>query len=164
MVNPLGFLQFGPIVQLEIPMSPGFVGLAHFRLHGLGALSYLLFPDIPNFWSFAVGGGVRYFLLPPSSPVSPYIGGLAEIGYTPYYGDVGYVSEYQGNSIYLTVTFNAGYRWRFEGFLVEVGGYVGASPTVWSQWHYVSAPSVFYQGNLPIVFFAMAEVSIGWQL
>jgi hypothetical protein len=164
MVNPLGFLQFGPIAQLEIPVSRDLSVLAHVRLHGLGLLSYLLFPDTPAFWSVAAGSGVRYFFRSGSSPNAPYLGALVEVGYNPYSANVGYSDEYAGSAVYMTFTANGGYRWRFNSFVLEVGAYLGASPTLWSQYHYVSAPSVIYNGNLPVVFFGMAEVSVGWQL
>jgi hypothetical protein len=164
MVNPLGLLQFGPIAQLEIPVSPDLSILAHLRLHGLGMLSYLLFTDTPAFWSLAAGSGVRYFFRSGSSPHAPYLGALLEVGYNPYSGNAGYSNAYAGSAVYLTLTLNGGYRWRFAAFFLEVGGYAGASPTVWSQWHFNSTPSVIHDGDTPTVFFGMAEVSFGWQL
>jgi hypothetical protein len=164
MLNPLGLVQFGPIAQLEVPITPNLYGLAHVRLHGLGLLSYLLLSDIPASYSFAVGSGVRYFFLDKNTPHAPYLGALVEAGYGPYSGDIGSSYEYQGSSFYLTLAFNGGYRWRFGSFIVEVGAYAGVSPTVWSQWHYVTSPSVIHDGFLNTIFFGMAELSIGWEI
>jgi hypothetical protein len=163
-LNPLGFLQFGPIVQLEFRFSPGLYGLAHVRMHGLGLLSHLILGSEPAYYAFAVGAGARYFFVSREVPHAPYVGFIAEFGYNPYFGDVGYSSEYEGTSLYLTFAANGGYRWRFGRFIVQVGAYAGLSPTLYSQWHYLTSPSVANEGDLDVVFFGMLEVSIGWGL
>jgi hypothetical protein len=165
LLNPLGFLQFGPMVQLEFRIIPGLYGMAHARLDGLGLLSWVL-SDTEEiaFYSFAVGPGVRYFFVSKDSPHAPYVGFVAEFGYTPYTDDIGTIWENKGTSMYLTFAANGGYRWRFGSFIVEVGAYAGASPTISDRWYYVSSPSVIYEAGLPIIFFGMLEVSIGWEL
>lgn len=163
--NPLGFLQFGPMVDLEFKLSPKLYGLAHVRLQGLGLLAHILAYDEMAYWSTAVGGGVRYFFTSPSGPNAPYVGGAVEVGYNPYYGDLAYPSSaYHGSSVYVTVAANAGYRWRFGDFIVNVGGFLGVAPTVYSKWSYDIAPSVMYDGFLDTTFVAMVELSIGWGL
>ncbi len=163
-LNPLGFVQFGPLAQLEFCFSPGLYGLAHVRMHGLGLLSHLLASAEPEYYAFAVGTGLRYFFVSSQVPHAPYVGFIAEFGYNPYFGDVDTIWEYAGTSMYLTFAANGGYRWRFGSFLVQVGAYAGISPTLYSQWHYLTSPSVAYDGDLDVLFFGMLEVSIGWEL
>jgi len=162
--NPMGFLQAGPIVELEFQIKPGLYVIAHARIHGLGLLSQLLSdPDFPAFYSFAVGPAVRYFFLSKDTPHAPFLGFLTEFGFNPYSGDAGYSTAYAGSSIYLTFAANGGYRWRFGSFILETGAYAGVSPTLSSQWHYLSSPSVTHAGGTPITFFGMLELSIGWE-
>ncbi len=164
-LNPLGFLQFGPMVDLEFKVTPKLYALAHLRLQGLGLLAHILAYDEMAYWSTAVGGGVRYFFTSEGTPNAPYVGFAGEIGYNPYYGDLAYpLSAYHGSAVYFTVAANGGYRWRFEKFIVNVGGYLGVAPTVFSQWSYDAAPSVMYDGTLDTTFVAMVELSIGWAL
>lgn len=165
LLNPLGFLQFGPMVDLEFRVTPQLYGMAHLRLQGLGLLAHLISYDQMAYWSTAVGGGVRYFFTSGATPNAPYVGGALEVGYNPYYGDLSYpLDAYHGQSVYLTIAANGGYRWRFDKFVMNVGGYVGVAPTVYSQWSYDIAPSVMYNGNLDATFFAMVELSLGWSL
>jgi hypothetical protein len=164
LVNPLGFLQFGPVVQLDFRITPALYGNAHVRLHGLGLLSHLILDSEPQYYAFAVGGGVRYFFVSQYVPHAPYVGFIAEFGYNPYFGDVDTAYEYEGTSLYLTFVANGGYRWRFGTFILQVGAYAGVSPTISSQWHYLSTPSVSREGDLTTVFFGMLELSIGWEL
>jgi hypothetical protein len=165
LLNPLGFVQFGPMVQFEFRIIPGLYGIAHARVHGLGVLSWVLADtDEIGYYSFALGPGIRYFFVSKDVPHAPYVGFVAEFGYTPYASNIGYTDEYAGTAMYLTFAVNGGYRWRFGSFIVEVGGYAGASPTIFSQYHYLTSPSVNYEGRLPVTFFGMLELSIGWEL
>lgn len=163
-LNPVGVLQFGPIVDFEFRVSSKLYGFAHVRFHGLGLLSHVISTDVLSYLSTAVGGGVRYFFTNESSPNAAYIGGAAEVGYNPYSGDAGYVTAYHGSYINLTFAGNGGYRWRFDNFILNVGGYLGVAPTVYSKYSYDSAPTVMYDGRHDVTFVAMAEVSIGWAL
>ena len=163
-VNPLGIVEFGPMVDLELRLSPKLYALAHVRFQGLGLLAHLISSDVIAYWSTAVGTGVRYFFTTPATPNAPYLGAAVEVGYNPYSGDKGYVSAYHGSSVYVTIAANGGYRWRFDNFIVNVGGYLGVAPTVYSQYSYDTAPSVMYDGTLDTTFVAMAEVSVGWAL
>jgi hypothetical protein len=145
-------------------MTPNLYALAHVRFQGLGLLAHLLSYDAIAYWSTAVGGGARYFFTNPNTRNSPYVGAAAEVGYNPYSGDIGTSYAYHGSSVYLTVAANAGYRWRFDNFIVNVGGYLGAAPTLYSQYSYDNAPSTMLDGNLDTTFVAMVELSIGWAL
>lgn len=163
-INPLGLLQYGPMVDLEFRITPKLYGIAHIRLQGLGLLAHILATDEMAYWSSAVGTGVRYFFTQSGTPNAPYVGFAAEVGYNPYYGNVGYTDEYKGSAVYLTFAANGGFRWRFNNFVVNVGGYLGAAPTIYSEWAYVKSPDVKQPGILDTTFVAMAELSIGWAL
>jgi hypothetical protein len=167
-INPLGFLQAGPIVDLEIQVSPGLYVLLHTRFHGLGLLSHLLeasgsssgTEDI-QFYSVAFGTGLRYLFVSQNSRNAPYLGFIVEYGYNPYFDNT---YDYTGTSTYINLAANAGYRWRFDSFLLEVGAYLGAAPTLTSEWYYNATPSVKYAGTKTTTFFAMVELSIGFEL
>ena len=172
-INPLGFIQFGPMIDLEFQLTPGLYGILHTRMAGLGLLTHLLemasssdLNEDVRFYAFAVGTGLRYFFQSPGTPNAPYIGFLAEYGYNPYFDDTGDIYAYTGTSTYVTFAVNGGYRWRFDSFLLQVGAYAGAAPTLTSTWKYTSNPgdTATHQGNLPTTFFGMVEVSIGFEL
>jgi hypothetical protein len=164
LLDPLGFLQFGPVAQLEFQFFPGLYGYVHARLNGLGLLPWLLYSSSPAIYSFAVGPGVRYFFLSKDSPHAPFLGFLTEIGYTPYSANTGYTDALEGTAINLTFGANAGYRWRFGTLIVQVGAYAGASPRMSSVWHYLSTPTDQHTDPADVVFFGMLDVSIGWEM
>ncbi len=162
--QPAGFLQFGPIVELEFRLSPGLYMGVHLRFHGLGLLTHLIDINYPEIWGIAGGAGMRYFLMAGGAPEGFFVGGVVEVGYNGYYDNVGDPSEFHGSSVFLVTAANGGFRWRFGNFIVEVGAYAGVAPTLYSRYSYDSAPSVMIDGNKLITFFGMAELSIGWAL
>lgn len=145
LINPLGVLQFGPIVALEIEMNPRLYFALHARYHGAGALSYLTDWGLTPA-SFAGGAGVRYFFRQPGISGEAYIAFTPELGLNSY-GDGGTVT-------YVTVLFNAGYRWWFGDVLMNVGADFGGAFIVATS--YVDSPAVEP--------FGMLELSFGWGL
>lgn len=172
-INPLGFVQFGPMIDLEFQLTSGLYGLLHARLAGLGLLTHLLeaasssdLNEDVRFYAFAVGTGLRYLFQSPGTPNAPYLGFLLEYGYNPYFDETGSIYDYTGTATYVTFAVNGGYRWRFDSFILEVGAYAGAAPTLTSTWKYTSNPgdTSTHQGVTGTTFFGMVEVSVGFEL
>ena len=160
-VNPLGLLQFGPMIGVEIPGGPtGYFDL-HVRLQGLGALTYITNDDEDTkVTQFGIGGGYRAFLGRPGLQNQYYAGGIVEFVYSPYGTD-----NYEGAEYGAVAAGQFGHRWRYEsGFFLNVGGIVGAYYPASSEWYYFSDPSVKFEGSTDLVTVVMAELSLGWVL
>jgi len=120
--NPLGFVQFGPVLQAEIAIAPKIVLFPHVRFAGLGLLSHLSVDyDEFDVSSMALGGGFRIF--PGKGKHRFYAGGLAEYGWGT--GRDSY-DEAKYRHSYISAIGNAGFRWRFNKFFIQTGAYVGA--------------------------------------
>ncbi|MBN2351439.1 MAG: hypothetical protein JXD23_02645 [Spirochaetales bacterium] len=161
LLQPLGFLQFGPIAELELRLAPSLSMSFHIRLHGLGLLSHLLVTDGTEFWGAAAGLGMRYFLYPTDAPHAWFFGGMVEVGVNGFYGDAGLATAYHGVSIFMVAAANGGYRWRFGAFILEAGIYVGVGPALSCSYWYDASPQFQYNGGLPFTFFGMGELSLG---
>jgi len=145
--NPLGFLQFGPMVDLEIQTSRGLFFVVDLRWHGLGLLSHLIEETDLSVASTAAGVGLRYFFQSPSTPHAPYVGFLTEFGINWFL---------DGNSDgYIAFVLNPGYRWRFGKTAINVGFVVGAGATVFNTY-----PNS-YMTVIPV---AMLELSFAFSL
>lgn len=123
--NPMGFLQFGPMVQLEIKVAPHFVVFPHVRFAGLGLLSHLVVDyDNLDVSSMAFGGGMR--VLPGSGKHRPYFGFISEYGWGTGSDESGaYYDGGEYRHAYVTIVGNGGFRWRFSSMFIQVGGYAG---------------------------------------
>lgn len=163
-LDPLGFLEMGPMIDLEFRVSPRLYALAHVRFHGMGLLSHLIVDDNVSLLSTAAGGGLRYLFENSVTPNAPYVGGIGELTWVGYSGDLGTSWEYKGNSITATVLANFGYQWVLGGLIIDVGAYVGAAQMLSSKWAYTSDPSVMHSDDLLTYFAGMASVSFGWAL
>jgi hypothetical protein len=133
--HPVGFFQFGPMVDLGPRIGTSTFLDAHIRWSYAGLLYQAIETDgfssskvDPN--SFGVGAKLIHFFKNPSSPHGMYIGGLFE--YT-WGGDSGtedeghtYERDWSRKWKGYTVMFNMGYRWRFpSGFFMQLGGFAG---------------------------------------
>jgi len=152
--NPVGFLQFGPMVDFEIRVTDNFVLFPHVRFAGLGLLSHLSVDyDYLDVTSMAFGGGFR--ILPGSGKHRMYFGGVAEYGWGTGSNDWD-DSEYRHS--YISMVGNVGYRWRFSSMYIQTGGYLGLvfeTEDVRTDYH------VDY-GN-DVLFMAMLEFAIGFE-
>lgn len=124
-INPAGFLQFGPMVQLEIKVAPSVVIFPHVRLAGLGLLSHLAVDyDNLDVSSMALGAGVR--MLPGSGKHRPYFGIVGEYGWGTGSDNAGeYYNAVNYEHTYFTIVGNGGFRWRFGSMFIQAGGYAG---------------------------------------
>jgi hypothetical protein len=125
-VNPLGFLQFGPIVGTEITLKSSIIIDAHFRLPSLGLLMYQIESEdgeSPSLSGLALGGGLKY--LNPTSSGGIYFGGIFEYGgHTASYG-----SNYSEVE-YIVTMANIGYKFHSKsGLYLNTGLFFGSSHT-----------------------------------
>lgn len=166
LVNPLGFAQFGPIVNVEIGVRPNSYLYLQLRLSALGVLTYVVgeYEEV-SLSSIGIGGGLRYFV-PSNDPGRWYVGGGIEYYSESGKGDVGESYEWEGNYSYFIFGVNTGYRWRFLGFFVNVGLMGGYAAGLSGEWHYTDVS--YYDdgesddaGSQP---YGMLEVSIGWEI
>jgi len=153
-INPLGFFQFGPMVQIELKVAPNVVVYPHIRFSGLGLLYHLIVEyDEVDLSSMAMGGGFR--VSPGSSRHRFYFGGLGEYGWGS--GRYDWSSgEYE--HAYISILGNAGYRWRFNKIFIQTGGYVGLAVEIKDE-----RTDVDVEFSKEIFFLGMLEFAIGFE-
>jgi hypothetical protein len=170
LINPLGFLQFGPIVDIDFRVGANMQAGAQVRFSGLGILYHLVasngYTDADEVLtsSMAVGAGMKYFFENQDSPHRFYIGGVFEYGWGGTRGSIGYTDEWEASHRYWDILTNIGYRWRFPSKLfVNVGVLTGAANTTKSEWWFIRSPNQKKQNPEETVFAIMAEASFGFE-
>ena len=165
--NPLGFLQFGPILDFELRVLPDLLVLGHFRYHSMGVISHVIqdqFGSELKMNSIALGAGMRYLFPLSASPNRPYLGFLLENCWAHYIDNVDESDELEGTNTLFIYMVNGGYRWRFaDGFLLGVGGYVGQASTLSDTWNYTQKTGSGTGAHVK-VFYAALELSLGIEL
>jgi hypothetical protein len=144
-INPLGFLQFGPSVEVEAKIYSSLYLLGVLRWHGGGLLSYLFSSDLtPS--AIAFGGGLRYYFKNDKTRNAPYVGFQGQYGYCNTAGsdDVG---NYQGLLTYIVVAGEGGYRWCFDPIFLSVGLLAGLENTFQPHYWYLSDPGTIYNSK-----------------
>ena len=156
--NPLGFVQFGPIIQAEIAIAPNFVLFPHARFAGLGLLSHLSVDyDEFDVSSMAFGGGFR--VLPGRGKHRPYAGALVEYGWgTGQDSGGGYYNAAKYRHSYVSVIGNGRFRWRFSKLIMQAGAYVGAVIETEDV-----RTDVHVDYGTDVLFIAMLEFGIGFE-
>ena len=133
-VNPLGFLQLGPVLQAEFKAAPSLLVGPYVRLLGLGLVTHALASyDKLDAGSLAIGGTFRYFFGDPDLHDHFYAGAIAEYGFGG--GTISEDSYVNGRYVdgiykfaYMGFGTNFGYRWRFDSPLfIGLGIMAGAS-------------------------------------
>jgi len=168
LVNPLGFLQFGPVFSGEFSIASNTFFTAHLRYQALGILYQILardeIDDYVSFGSMAVGVGMKHFLENPRSPNRFYFGGFAEYGWGGSGGDVDTLWEWKGRNAQINVALNFGHRWRYRSkFLLNVGVLAGTSIEIKDDWWYIDSPSTILEGDPTIYILGWLEFSLGWE-
>jgi len=128
--QPLGFLQFGPVLNVEFRIGHNFVIGPQFRYNALG----LVFNAINEFENtmlcFGAGVGVKHFPIPDQKNKFYY--GLAveyEYGESDDYGD------WWGTDAGIVSMVNAGYRFRYNsGFYMNLGAFAGVYYNLYDEW------------------------------
>lgn len=164
-INPLGLLQFGPILQYEIKTSQNAVFAPYFRYAYLGVVSHVLYTGFEDGSSlspasFGIGAGLKGFSTPVGN--SFYYGGFAEFNTAKARYDIGetYETELKENGI--AIVSNLGYRWRrTSGKYLNVGLFAGVYSELKSEERYVSDGSL-ESTDKGTMFFAMFELAFGW--
>ena len=165
--NPLGFLQFGPILEGEFSLTPDTFFTAHFRYSALGFVYQALesdgFSDGISFTSAALGAGIRKFLENPYSSNRFYLSGAAEYSWGGTSGDVGTNDEWKGKDAQIIFLGNFGHRWRYPSkFFLNLGLIAGFGTDIKDDWWYIREPDHIYKES-GAVFAAMLELSFGWE-
>lgn len=123
-INALGLLQFGLIPRIEFGGATTLLLGLHF--FNTGVLSYSVIPGDDAF-SFGIGGniGVRRYFHPDGGQAGAYLGGFLELAYIKIVDDSDDMAEYHRNLLIPAV--DAGYRWVWGKFLLDLGGVIGAA-------------------------------------
>lgn len=126
-INALGLLQFGVIPRVEFGGATTLLLGAHF--FNTGILSYSVIPgdSSADTFSFGIGGnvGVRRYFHPDGGQAGAYLGGFLELAYIKTVDESDDMAEYHRNLLIPAV--DAGYRWVWGKFLLDLGGIVGAA-------------------------------------
>ncbi len=164
--QPLGFLQFGPIVEAEIKLGTDLYLTPHFRYSALG-LAYVAiasggFQDEVWMNSMALGVGARRFMENPNSSNRFYYGGFVEYGWGGTSGDIGTSYEWDSTNSQLILLSSWGYRWRYpSGIFMNAGIMAGVAKGIDSGWWYIDNPDQVFHEALPTYFLGGLEFSIG---
>ncbi|MEJ2053768.1 MAG: hypothetical protein P8X42_07600 [Calditrichaceae bacterium] len=146
-VNPLGVLQFGPIINMEFGFPNNLVLNIHTRFHSAGLLSYVTPEDnheIDDLSGIAFGAGLLYFMTERKH--KPYIGALIEYHTHDILYSKGDIDEWERTDKGIVLIANGGYRFRFNsGFFMNAGAYLGAAILNY-EWKYTD-PTYFEYGD-----------------
>ncbi len=162
--NPLGLLQFGPILQYEGKIGSSSYIVPYFRYAYAGVATHAIWTEFDEDnelspGSAAVGLGFKGFT---SSGNSLYYGGLLDYSWTTARFDIGQTSETKNDATSLAIISNFGYRWRSKGSsYINLGLLAGAAFTLSDEERYVIDGS-FHSSKKETTIFAMIELSFGW--
>jgi hypothetical protein len=166
--QPLGFVQFGPIVGMELTLASHLIIDAHVRFSSLGLLMYVVSKNdndgAPYKISGAgIGGSIKCLI--PSKIGGFYFGLLLEDGWhTEYYAE-GKPWIWQEDVQYFVTAPNIGYKFRFPGgFYLNTGAIFGAAFVTSQQWHYTknyNNDSSIHDDGSKVQPFGMLELGFG---
>jgi hypothetical protein len=168
--HPLGFLQFGPMVDIGPRLGSSTYLDAHFRWSYAGLLYQVIetdgFENEANPNGFGVGLKLTHFFSSPGSPHGMYIGGLFEYtwGGSKYTDDESPTYNWERKWKGYDIMANIGYRWRFpNGFFMQLGAFAGFHNQYKAEWQYTDRPSDKRTREDPegVRLIAMIEFSIG---
>lgn len=167
-VEPLGFVQFGPMINAEFGLTDNLMLNTHVRFGTLGVLTRVMYliddDEIPDEVSdMGYGGGLKYFFSERKN--KPYLGVLFEFGKRTSLEDQGEQWENEAELSHFDFIFNGGYRFRSaSGFYLTTGAYLGAEYIFNDSWWYTqgnySNEDPFDHKNSIYPFF-MLEIAIG---
>ncbi len=169
-LHPLGLVQFGPILGLEIGTGSNAVLDLHMRFSSLGLAQWAIATEgftkdkTLSFANMAVGTGVRYLFPVKRFAHRPYIGAFMEYGWDIHSGEKGNYYEWEGKSTYLVAAGEGGFRWRMgESFFIGLGLMAGAAFVITDDWWYTN-PELQADSNDPELHpFAMLSFVLGWE-
>jgi hypothetical protein len=167
--NPLGFFQFGPMIDIGPRIGSSTFLDAHFRWSYAGLLYQVLETDGFENEASPTGGGLglklTHCVTNPSSPHCLYLGGVFELtwGGSKYTDDEYAPDNWERKWRGYDIMFNIGYRWRFQsGFFMQLGGFAGFHNQYKAEWHYTNSSNKnTYEDPEGVRLIAMLEFSIG---
>ncbi len=161
-VNPLGFLQFGPMINAEFGVIDHLGINAHIRLTTLGLLSYAIRSSdggVDELSGMAFGGGAIYYFGEARSKF--YAGMLMEYESTEAIYSQFEPWEWRENEDIIVFALNGGYRFLFSsGFFINAGAYLGAYRSEYDWYH--TDWTLGGGGGGDVKPFGMLEVSLGF--
>lgn len=152
-INPLGFLQFGPMINVEYGITDNLVLNAHYRHPPFGLLTHIMHDNYSYLDGVAVGAGVSHFWGQGQNKF--YLGGFYQ-----YHKSEAYESykTFDRSTVNILGT-NVGYRFRFDnGLFVNTGALLGAGLD-----NYYWRDEDYSGSGTEVVLFGMLELSIGYQ-
>jgi hypothetical protein len=163
-VNPLGLLQFGPIVQAEFKISDqGHYLAPHVRFPYFGVLYHITTIDGEDDVTVspgALGLGMGYKKLFANTKGAWYIGGAIDysFGKSESDGRVKWDNEFSD----LNLMANGGWRWRNPDsrFVFGVGAFLGPSIALKDDTTYTDGR---VEDERESSFLAMLELTLGWE-
>lgn len=162
-LDPLGFIEYGPMVGVETRVSPTSYLTAHVRWATAGVIYYAItsngFEDAVGIDNLAIGVGYRA-LMGGAGPHHWYARPVVEYGWGSTSGGDG---DWRGRHSYVSFMGNFGYRWRFAKSVTNVGVYAGFATGLSNNWWYVNSPGEVISDETETYAIAMFEVSFGWQ-
>jgi hypothetical protein len=167
-LNPLGFIQFGPMIGTEITRNSHLIIDAHIRASSLGALMYVINANSEDgqpykLTGLGIGGGVKSFT--PSRIGGLYVGGMFEYGWGTNYYAQNKSWIWQSDNKYIVATSSIGYKFRFQsGLFINTGAYLGGEYTFSDKWYYTknyNGDSAVHDSSPTVRVFGMLELSFG---
>ncbi|MGK6352185.1 hypothetical protein [Parapedobacter sp. DT-150] len=157
--NPLGLLQFGPIVQWEFKLNRQGYLVPHVRIPYLGVLYHVINWDAESVSPVALGVGAGYKTLFPVTRGAWYLGGVLDYSFGSSTGNDN--GSWESNFQNIAVMSNGGFRWRSpkKRSVLSVGAYVGVSLPIQDEWSGAGGSG----DDRTILPMAMLELSFGWE-
>lgn len=159
-VEPLGLVQFGPIINAEFGLTDNLVLNTHVRFGTFGLLMRVANMDegeLPeDLTNIVFGGGLKYFFSDRKN--KPYIGALFEYGtrHTEF-------PTWSGDVKHTDFVVNGGYRFRTgSGFFITTGAYLGAELVFDDKWKYNDSSILIIEDNSIYPVFLL-EVGLGFE-
>ena len=165
-LNPLGFVQFGPVFNAEFRIGEDIVLNTHVRVSVLGMLTYLVknhSDGLDDLGGMAYGGGITKFFGDKKN--KPYAGILFEYDHSSAIYAQYEKWEWSQTDRAIVFMFNGGYRFRFNGgIFINTGAYLGASTGLY-EWEFADISYGSYDSSPRIGTFrkpfGMLDVSLG---
>lgn len=163
-MNALGLLQFGLIPRLELGGATTF--LVGIHVFNTGLASYAVLPGDDAHLDYGVGGniGVRHYFRADGAQAGAYLGGFLEYAQVKTTDDVDDMAVYTRDVVIPGV--DAGYRWVWDNFLLDVGGLLGAAIPVVSKDEPIGEDGCVYSDSCleeaEPSFYGMAAVDVGF--
>jgi hypothetical protein len=166
--QPLGFVQFGPIIGTEMTIAQRLIIEGHVRFAKYGLLSYVAANDphegLPDKLSgSAFGAGVKF--MAPSRIGGFYVGPILEYGKQDQTFAQDETYAWESKATYIAAIVSTGYKFRFpSGFYMNTGLYLGAYHTLTDKSHDLKRNvNIYRNNNLRTLPLGMVEVSLGME-